>query len=160
MRRYITLGLVVLVLVFGAYIALFKRGMAARMVKGYKTADPRRWPRICSRRPSRPANTNTPRITARGTNAEQLRRGNAAASEFATALDNLIYQMKERDLIRDETKVVFFRLDPFPKDITITVSKGERRHGPGHDHRRRPEKSGAAPRPPTGRRTRRSNKSS
>ena len=31
--------------------------------------------------------------------------------------------MKERDLIRDETKLVFYRLDPFPKDITITVSK-------------------------------------
>ena len=31
--------------------------------------------------------------------------------------------MKERSLIRDEVKVVFYALDPFPKEFQITVSK-------------------------------------
>ena len=123
MRRYITLGLVLLVLVIGAYIALFKRGAVVRMVKGYKTADT----------PQVAADMFKKAIQARDYEyaadyctqgyAEQLRRGASASNEYAAALDNLTYQMKERDLIRDEVKLVFYRLDPFPKDITITVSK-------------------------------------
>ena len=31
--------------------------------------------------------------------------------------------MKERSLTRDEVKVVFYALDPFPKEFQITVSK-------------------------------------
>ena len=39
MRRYITMGVVVLILVVGIYIAAFKRGAVARLVSGYKSAD-------------------------------------------------------------------------------------------------------------------------
>lgn len=123
MKRYIMLGIVLLVIVFGAYIAAFKRGTVARMAKGYKSAET----------PQAAADMFKKAIEAREYEyaadyctpdyAEQLKRGHEASSEFAIALDNLMYQMKERDLIRDETKVVFYKLDPFPKDITITVGK-------------------------------------
>ena len=39
MRRYITMGVVVLILVVAVYIAAFKRGAVARLVNGYKAAD-------------------------------------------------------------------------------------------------------------------------
>ena len=123
MRRYITMGVVVLILVVGLYIAAFKRGEVARLVSGYKSADT----------PQAAADMFKKAIQAREYEyaadyctqpyAEQLRRGAKASTEYAAALDNLTYQMKERDLIRDEVKLVFYRLDPFPKDITITVSK-------------------------------------
>src|SRR5262249_20994106 len=54
---------------------------------------------------------------------EQLRRGETAAVGLGEALDNLNYQLKERSLIRDETKVVLYALKPFPKDVQITVGK-------------------------------------
>ena len=123
MRRYIMLGIVVVVLLFSAYIALFKRGMVARMVKGYKSADT---PQVAADMFKKAIEAREYEYAADYCTqdyAEQLRRGNSAASEYATALDNMIYQMKERDLIRDETKAALFRLDPFPKDITITVGK-------------------------------------
>ncbi|MFO0825768.1 MAG: hypothetical protein U0792_22050 [Gemmataceae bacterium] len=44
-------------------------------------------------------------------------------TSFGTAIDNLGYQMKERGVIRDEVKLVLFLLDPFPKDINISVDK-------------------------------------
>lgn len=123
MRRYITLGIVLVVLVFGAYIAAFKRGMVARMVKGYKTAET---PQVAADMFKKAIEEREYEYAADYCTqeyAEQLKRGHSAANEFAVKLDNLIYQMKERDLIRDETKVVFYKLDPFPKDITITVGK-------------------------------------
>jgi len=55
--------------------------------------------------------------------AEQLRRGDQSAVELGEALDNFNYQLKEHGLMRDEAKVVLYALDPFPKDVQITVSK-------------------------------------
>jgi hypothetical protein len=123
MRRYITIGVVLLVLVLGAYIAAFKRGMVSRMVKGYKTADT---PQVAADMFKKAIQAREYEYAAdycTQSYAEQLRRGASAAAEYGEALDNLIYQMKERDLIRDEVKIVFYRLDPFPKDFTITVSE-------------------------------------
>lgn len=123
MKRYIMLGIVLVVLVFGGYIAAFKRGMVARMAKGYKSAET---PQVAADMFKKAIEAREYEYAADYCTkdyAEQLKRGNSAASEFAVALDNLIYQMKERDLIRDETKLVFYKLDPFPKDITIAVGK-------------------------------------
>lgn len=121
MKRYILLGVVLLVLVVGAYIAAFKRGMVARMAKGYKTAET---PQLAADMFKKAIDEREYEYAAdycTGDYAEQLKRGGAAAKEYAVALDNLMYQMKERDLIRDQTKIVFYKLDPFPKDIAIKV---------------------------------------
>ena len=123
MRRYITMGIVLLVLVVGVYIAVFKRGMVARTAKGYKAAET---PQVAADMFKKAIEEREYEYAADYCTqdyAEQLKRGSAAAREYAVALDNLIYQMKERDLIRDETKLAFYLLDPFPKDITITVGK-------------------------------------
>ena len=123
MRRYITMGVVVLILVVGLYIAAFKRGAVARLVNGYKSADT---PQVAADMFKKAIQAREYEYAADYCTqpyAEQLRRGAKASTEYAVALDNLTYQMKERDLIRDEVKLVFYRLDPFPKDITITVSK-------------------------------------
>lgn len=123
MRRYITMGVIVLILVVGIYIAAFKRGAVARLVNGYKSADT---PQVAADMFKKAIQAREYEYAADYCTqpyAEQLRRGAKASTEYAAALDNLTYQMKERDLIRDEVKFVFYRLDPFPKDITITVSK-------------------------------------
>jgi hypothetical protein len=122
-KRYILLGVVLVVLLFGGYVAAFKRGMVARMAKGYKSADT---PQVAADMFKKAIEEREYEYAAdycTGDYAEQLKRGGAAAKEYAVALDNLIYQMKERDLIRDQTKLVFYKLDPFPKDIAITVGK-------------------------------------
>ena len=123
MRRYITMGVVVLILVVGIYIAAFKRGAVARLVSGYKAADT---PQVAADMFKKAIQAREYEYAADYCTqpyAEQLRRGASSSKEYAVALDNLTYQMKERDLIRDEVKFVLYRLDPFPKDITITVSK-------------------------------------
>ena len=123
MRRYITMGVVVLILVVGIYTAAFKRGAVARLVSGYKAADT---PQVAADMFKKAIQAREYEYAADYCTqpyAEQLRRGAKASTEYAVALDNLTYQMKERDLIRDEVKFVLYRLDPFPKDITITVSK-------------------------------------
>lgn len=123
MRRYVVMGALALVVAVGVYLAVFKRGQVARLAKGYKAADT----------PQAAADMFKKAVQAREYEyaadyctrdyAEQLRRGAAAAKEYGDALDNLTYQMKERDLIRDEVKVVLYRLDPFPKDVAIVVGK-------------------------------------
>jgi hypothetical protein len=123
MRRYITLAVVLIVVGVGVYIGVFKRKEIAKAAKGYKTADT---PQVAADMFKKAVEAREYEYAAEYCTqeyADQLRRGNESASAFGTALDNLIYQMKERDLIRDETKVIFYKLDPFPKDITITVSK-------------------------------------
>ena len=123
MRRYITMGVVVLILVVGLYIAAFKRGAVARLVNGYKAADT---PQVAADMFKKAIQAREYEYAADYCTqpyAEQLRRGAEASTKYAVALDNLTYQMKERDLIRDEVKFVLYRLDLFPKDITITVSK-------------------------------------
>jgi len=122
-KRLVILGIVLLVLVFAGYVAAFKRGTVARMAKGYKAAET---PQVAADMFKKAIEAREYEYAAdycTADYAEQLKRGHAAANEYAVALDNLMYQMKERDLIRDETKVVFYKLDPFPKDITITVGK-------------------------------------
>ncbi len=123
MKRLIVIGIVLVLLLVGAYLAIFKRGEVMRNAQGYKKADTPQEAAdlfkkaVENRDYEYAADYTTPAY------AEQMKRGAAAAKAFATALDNLIYQMKERSLIRDETKAVFSLLDPFPKDITIVVSK-------------------------------------
>lgn len=55
--------------------------------------------------------------------AEQLRRGGKGAREMAQKMDDLQYQMKSRGYNTDDTKLLFFQVDPFPTDMTVTVSK-------------------------------------
>jgi hypothetical protein len=57
-----------------------------------------------------------------GKYAEMLRKGDAGAAKFGEAIDNVSYQMTERSVMTDEMKVVLFYLDPFPKDVSLTVS--------------------------------------
>lgn len=123
LKHYLILGAVLVVLVGGVYLAVFRRADVARAAKGYKPAET----------PQAAADMFKKAIQAREYEyaadyctagfAEQLRRGGPAAAEYATALDNLQFQLTERGLVRDEMKVVLYNLDPFPKDVTIVVGK-------------------------------------
>lgn len=123
LKHYLILGAVLVVIVVGVYLAVFRRADVARAAKGYKAAET----------PQVAADMFKKAIQAREYDyaadyctagyAEQLRRGGPAAAEYATALDNLTFQLTERGLVRDEMKVVLYNLDPFPKDVTIVVGK-------------------------------------
>jgi hypothetical protein len=54
--------------------------------------------------------------------AEMLRKGDQGAAKFGEAIDNVSYQMSQRSVMTDEMKIVLFCLDPFPKDVSLTVS--------------------------------------
>ena len=122
-RQLLTLILIVGVLGGGAYLAIYKRGEVAKKAKGYKTAET----------PQEAADQFTKAIKAREFTIaadyttkeyqEQMKRGANAAEEFAVALDNLAYQLEQRGLMRDEVKLVFQVLDPFPKNIAVAVGK-------------------------------------
>ncbi len=123
MVRLIVLILVGLVFFGGLYMVIFKRGDVNKTLGGYKKAAT----------PQEAADMFKKAIADRDfaiaadyctkDYAEQLRRGKDAATELGTSLDNLIYQMNERGLLRDETKFILFMLDPFPKDFTVTTAK-------------------------------------
>jgi len=122
-KRLIIGGVVLVLLLVVAYLAIFKRGEVIRNAQGYKKADT---PQVAADMFKKAIENRDYQYAADYTTpayAEQMKRGAAASKEFAVALDNLTYQMNERSLIRDETKAAFSLLDPFPKDITILVSK-------------------------------------
>jgi hypothetical protein len=123
MRQMIFFGLTVVAIVGGAYLFLFKRADTVRAAKGYKDADT---PQVAADMFKRAIDKREYDVAAHyctAGSAEQFRRGADAATNLGTAIDNLGYQMKERGLMRDEVKVVLYGMDPFPKDILITVSK-------------------------------------
>lgn len=123
MRRLIFFVLAVCVVIGGGYLFLFKRSDTVRAAKGYKKADT---PQVAADMFKRAIEKREYDMAAHYCTAgfaEQLRRGADAATGLGEAIDNLSYQMKERSLIRDEVKVVFYALDPFPKEFQITVSK-------------------------------------
>ncbi len=116
--------IVILALLGGVgYLVIFKRGAVSKTLGGYSKANT----------PQEAADLFKKAIEAREYTiaagyctkeyGEQLTRGASAATDLAVAIDNLQYQLKERGLERDETKLALFLLDPFPKNITILVSK-------------------------------------
>jgi hypothetical protein len=123
MRRLIILGMAVCVGLGGTYLFLFKRADTMRAAKGYRNADT---PQVAADMFKRAIEKREYDIAAHYCTsgyAEQLRRGGNAAVDTGEAIDNLTYQLKERSLMRDEVKVVLYALDPFPKDVMITVGK-------------------------------------
>lgn len=123
MRKLIFLALALIAVAVGAYLYFFKRAETVRLTKGYKDADT---PQVAADMFKRAIEKREYDIAAHYCTAgfgEQLKRGNAAAAELGEALDNLVYQMKEHGVMRDEVKVVLHSLDPFPKEVQITVSK-------------------------------------
>jgi hypothetical protein len=123
LKHYLILGAVLVVLVVGVYLAVFRRADVARAAKGYKPAET---PQVAADMFKKAIQAREYEYAADYCTAgfaEQLRRGGPAATEYATALDNLQFQLTERGLVRDEMKVVLYNLDPFPKDVTIVVGK-------------------------------------
>lgn len=119
LRTVVILGVVALVV---AYVVIYRRGDVARTAMGFKPADT---PQVAADMLKKAIQDREYTIAAdycTAGYAEQLRRGGTAANELATTLDDLTYQMNERGLIRDEVKLALQAIDPFPKDVTITVS--------------------------------------
>ncbi|MGL6094366.1 MAG: hypothetical protein ACRC7O_01015 [Fimbriiglobus sp.] len=128
-RQMIVLLVLVGVIGGGGYLMVYKRDAVMRKVKGYKVAET---PQDAADQFKKAIQNREFLIAADYVTpayAEQLKRGGKVAGELGTAIDNLSYQMNTRELVRDEVKLVFQALDPFPKDITIVVG---------------PEKDGAA----------------
>lgn len=123
MGRLIVLVLVVGALAGGAYVFFFKKSEASRAVRGYKKAETPQVAADMFKKAIEKREYDMAAFYCTAGYAEQLNRGAEAGSKLATALDNLTYQMKERSLTRDEVKLILYQLDPFPKDIQITVSK-------------------------------------
>ena len=123
MRQMIFFALAIVAIFGGAYLVLFKRADTIRLAKGYKDAET---PQVAADMFKRAIEKREYEMAAHyctAGSAEQFRRGADAATNLGTAIDNLGYQMKERGLLRDEVKVVLYGMDPFPKDIQITVGK-------------------------------------
>lgn len=123
LKHYLILGTVLILIVGGVYLAVFRRGDVARVAKGYKPAET---PQVAADMFKKAIQAREYEYAAdycTAPYAEQLRRAAPAAAEYATALDNLSFQLNERGLVRDEMKVVLYNLDPFPKDVTIVVGK-------------------------------------
>ena len=123
MRRLLFFGLAVVVVIGGGYLFLFKRGDVVRAAKGYKKADTPQAAADMFKRAVEKREYDMAAHYCTAGFAEQLVRGSTAAAGLGEAIDNLTYQMKERSLIRDEVKVTLYALDPFPKDVQITVGK-------------------------------------
>jgi hypothetical protein len=123
LKHYLILGTVLVVIAAGVYLAVFRRADVARAAKGYKPAET---PQVAADMFKKAIQAREYEYAAdycTAPYAEQLRRAGPAATEYATALDNLLFQLNERGLVRDEMKVVLYNLDPFPKDVTIVVGK-------------------------------------
>ena len=116
-------GLAVVAILGGAYLFLFKRADTVRAAKGYKDADTPQVAADMFKKAIEKCEYDIAAHYCTAGSAEQFRRGGDAAAKFGTAIDNLSYQMKERGLLRDEVKFVLYGMDPFPKDILITVGK-------------------------------------
>lgn len=125
LKHYLVMGVVLVAVVVGAYLAIFRRGDVARVAKGYKPADTPQVAADMFKKAIQERNYEYAADYCTAPFAEQLRRGHAAATDYATAIDNLQFQLTERGLVRDELKVVLYFLDPFPKDVTITVKDGK-----------------------------------
>src|SRR5262245_34371717 len=123
MRRLIFFAMAVCVVIGGGYLYLFKRGDVVRAAKGYKKADTPQAAADMFKRAIEKREYDMAAHYCTADFAEQLRRGSSAGAAIGEAIDNLTYQMKERSIIREEVKVVFFALDPFPKEFQVTVSK-------------------------------------
>jgi hypothetical protein len=122
---YRNLGLVVILLVVavGGYLLIFKRGDVDRARKGYKSADTPQLAAEMFKKAMKEREFEIASDYCTAGYADQLKRGAKAANEFGEALDNTYFQMDQHKLIRDELKVIFYNLDPFPKDFEIIVSK-------------------------------------
>jgi hypothetical protein len=123
MRQMLFFALAIVAILGGAYLFLFKRADTVRLAKGYKNADT---PQVAADMFKKAVEKREYDMAAHyctAGSAEQFRRGADAATNLGTAIDNLTYQMKERGLLRDEVKFVLYGMDPFPKDIQITVGK-------------------------------------
>ncbi len=123
MRQLIALLVVLGLLGGGAYLYFFKRSDTVRIAKGYKDADT---PQVAADMFKKAIEAREYEIAAHYCTdgaAEQYKRGAKAGAELGEAIDNLNYQLKEHGLARDELKYVLWSLDPFPKDIQITVGK-------------------------------------
>jgi hypothetical protein len=123
MARLITIVLVLAAIAGGAYVFLFKKDDASRTLKGYRKADTPQVAADMLKKAIESREYDMAAFYCTKDFAEQLRRGAKAANELADHLDRCTYQMKERGLIRDEVKAVFFALDPFPKEVQISVGK-------------------------------------
>jgi len=119
------LGLIVLIGLVGGgvYLFMFKKADTERTVKGYKKAETPQLAVDNFRKAIDAREFDMAAFYCTAGFAEQLKRGHEAASKLGTAIDNLTYQMNERKLMRDEVKNVLYALDPFPKDLQITVGK-------------------------------------
>ena len=105
------------------YFTFFKRDAAARAINGYKKAET----------PQMAADQFKIALGKRdfiyaadyctGPYAEQLKRAEKGAKKLGTAIDEFLYQLGERKLVRDELTLMLYLLDPFPKDINILVGK-------------------------------------
>lgn len=123
MRQLIALLVVLGLLGGGAYLYFFKRSDTVRIAKGYKDADT---PQVAADMFKKAIENREYEIAGHYCTAgaaEQYKRGAKAGAELGEAIDNLQYQLKEHGLARDEIKYVLWSLDPFPKDIQITVGK-------------------------------------
>jgi hypothetical protein len=123
MIRLVVFVLLVGAIGFGAYMFLFRKAEATRTVKGYKKAETPQIAADMFKRAVEKREYDMAAFYCTTGFAEQLNRGAAAGSKLATQIDNLTYQMKERSLMRDEVKNVLYLLDPFPKELQITVAK-------------------------------------
>lgn len=123
MRNLIVVLMAVAVVIIGAYLFMFKRTEVVRAAKGYKNAET---PQVAADMFKKAIENRDYDMAAHyctADYAEQLRRGAKSASDMGEAMDDLTYQLKEHALMRDEVKIVLHALDPFPKEIQITVSK-------------------------------------
>lgn len=119
------LGLLVLVALVGggAYLFLFKKTETERTVRGYKKAETPQAAADFFKEAVRKREYDMAVLYCTAGYAEQLKRGAAAADKLGTAIDNLAYQLNERKLARDEVKLALALLDPFPKDVQVTVGR-------------------------------------
>ena len=107
----------------GVYLWMFKKTDTVRIAKGYPKSETPQMTADYFKKAISNREYEMAALYCTAGYAEQLKRGHEAASKLGTAIDNTGYQMKERAVLRDEVKVVLFLLDPFPKDISITVDK-------------------------------------
>ncbi len=123
LRRLVILLVVLGLLGGGAYFFLFKSKDTFRFAKGYKKAETPQLAADMFKKAIQDRDYESASDYTTKEYAEQLKAGHKAAGKMATQLDKMIYQMGERDFLREENRYVLFQLDPFYKDFTVAVSK-------------------------------------